>query len=67
MSLEPQNGDAERRASTRFPLNLEVRYATFGGRVGNGRTIDVSAGVKGEPATPSWSQRFYSCRAVNEE
>jgi hypothetical protein len=43
----PQSADAERRASVRFPLNLEVRYTTFGGTkpksVGNGRTIDLSS------------------------
>jgi hypothetical protein len=44
---EPKDADADRRASSRFPLDLEVRYATFWGtkpvRVGHGRTIDVSS------------------------
>jgi hypothetical protein len=44
---EPKDADADRRASTRFSLNLEVRYTILGGnkpvRVGVGRTIDVSS------------------------
>ena len=44
----PKNPDTERRASTRYPMTLEVRYATPGrdARVemmGSGRTIDVSS------------------------
>ncbi len=44
----PKNPDTERRASTRYPVTLEVRYATPGrdARVemmGSGRTIDVSS------------------------
>jgi hypothetical protein len=38
---------SERRASTRFPLNLEVRYTVAGCRApvegGSGRTIDMSS------------------------
>ena len=42
----PKNASAERRASTRFPLALDVRYAA--GRrapveLGSGRTIDLSS------------------------
>jgi len=36
----------ERRASTRFPLTLEARYATWGGpavQAGVGRTVDLSS------------------------
>jgi len=43
----PKDGTTERRASTRFPLTLEVRYAVSGRRApvetGSGRTIDLSS------------------------
>ena len=43
----PKDPGSERRASTRFPLNLEVRYTVAGCRApfetGSGRTIDVSS------------------------
>jgi hypothetical protein len=43
----PRNESSERRASTRFPLTLEVRYAVLGSRppveTGAGRTIDLSS------------------------
>jgi len=47
----PKNPSAERRASTRFPLILDVRYAVWDRRApvetGSGRTIDLSsAGLK---------------------
>jgi len=42
-----KNPDAERRASTRYPMTLEVRYATSGRHagveMGSGRSIDVSS------------------------
>jgi len=43
----PKDLSPERRASTRFPLTLEVRYAVSGRRApletGSGRTIDLSS------------------------
>jgi len=43
----PKNASAERRASTRFHLALDVRYAVAGRRapveLGSGRTIDLSS------------------------
>lgn len=47
----PKDPSAERRASTRFPLILDVRYAVWDRRApvetGSGRTIDLSsAGLK---------------------
>ena len=43
----PANSETERRASTRFPVNLEVRYTTWRRRtpvnMGTGRTVDVSS------------------------
>jgi hypothetical protein len=43
----PKDPDTERRASTRFPLALEVRYAVSGRRAlmetGAGRTVDLSS------------------------
>jgi c-di-GMP-binding flagellar brake protein YcgR len=42
----PEGASSERRASTRFSLNLEVRYTVSGSRgpveTGSGRTIDLS-------------------------
>jgi len=45
----PKESGPDRRASTRFPLTLEVRYAVWDGtraprRAGSGRTVDVSSG-----------------------
>jgi len=43
----PNDPNPERRASTRFPLALEVRYTVSGRRAlretGSGRTIDLSS------------------------
>jgi hypothetical protein len=43
----PENTSSERRASTRFSLNLELRYTVFGRRAPVdtrcGRTIDLSS------------------------
>ena len=43
----PRAGNLERRASTRFPLTLEVRYVVLGqgapAETGTGRTIDLSS------------------------
>lgn len=43
----PKDSGSERRASTRFPLNLEVRYTIAGRRApvetASGRTIDMSS------------------------
>jgi len=42
-----QSANTERRASTRFPVTLEVRYTTSGllgpVKMGTGRTIDLSS------------------------
>jgi len=43
----PEGASSERRASTRFSLNLEVRYTVSGSpgtaETGSGRTIDLSS------------------------
>ncbi|MGO9260814.1 MAG: PilZ domain-containing protein [Bryobacteraceae bacterium] len=43
----PKDASAERRASTRYPLTLEVRYAVLDlfapAQTGSGRTIDLSS------------------------
>jgi len=43
----PKDESLERRASTRFPLTLEVRYTVLGRKApvetGSGRTIDLSS------------------------
>ena len=43
----PKDSNTERRASTRFPLALEVRYSISGRRArretGSGRTVDLSS------------------------
>jgi hypothetical protein len=43
----PRHESPERRASTRFPLTLQVRYVVLGRRApaetGTGRTIDLSS------------------------
>ena len=43
----PKDASAERRASTRFPLTLEVRYGVSNllapAETGSGRTIDLSS------------------------
>ena len=39
----PTGAGVERRASTRFPLTLDVRYAVSGVETGSGRTIDLSS------------------------
>ncbi len=57
LGILPKDTKPERRAGTRFPLTLEVRYASLGGQApaetGSGRTIDLSSsGLSFTPNRP---------------
>ena len=47
LGIQPKDTKPERRAGTRFPLTLELRYAALGGQAPaetvSGRTIDLSS------------------------